>query len=77
MKPKLTSIALVVGLSAALGPWIFLEIPSKHWYWFSLCGLGIAAVAGYDSQARMLGLGDPGENLLEVAFRWARKFFRK
>ena len=77
MKVKLTAIALTVGLSLALGPWIFIDHPSRIWLWISISGLLLASVAGYDAQAGMIGLGEPGEDLLQSWWRVVKKWLSK
>jgi hypothetical protein len=73
---KLTSIALSLGLSMALGPWIFIENPSKFWLWISIAGLVLASISGYNAQAGMIGLGEPGEDLLKSWWRSVKKWLR-
>lgn len=73
MRPKLTTLALLLGLFLGLGPWLLIENPSKHWYWCSLLGVVLVAIDGYNSQAKMLGLGEPGEDLLKMWLRWLRE----
>jgi hypothetical protein len=73
---KLTSIVLSLGLSMALGPWIFIENPPKFWLWISITGLVLASVSGYNAQARMIGLGEPGEDLLQSWWRSIKKWLR-
>jgi hypothetical protein len=73
---KLTSIVLSLGLSMALGPWIFIENPPKFWLWISITGLVFASVSGYNAQARMIGLGEPGEDLLQSWWRSIKKWLR-
>lgn len=68
--PKLVTIVFVIGLAFAMGPWIFLENPSRYWYVATILGLGAASIAGYNAQARMIGLGEPGEELLQKGWRW-------
>ena len=77
MKVKLTAIALTVGLSLALGPWIFIDHPSRLWLWISMAGLVLASISGYDAQAGTLGLGEPGEELLQAWWRTAKKWVSK
>ena len=77
MKVKLTAIALTVGLSLALGPWIFIDHPSRIWLWTSISGLLLASIAGYDAQAGVIGLGEPGEDLLQSWWRVVKKWLSK
>jgi hypothetical protein len=72
MKVKLVDFALVVGLVAGLGPWILLEDPQAWWLVFSLIGGLLCSIAGYNAQARAVGLGEPGEELLQKAWHWFR-----
>jgi hypothetical protein len=77
MRVKFTAIALVVGLSMTFGPWIFFENPSKNWFWISVCGVVLASIAGYNSQAGMIGLGEPGEELLQSWWKAIKKWISK
>ncbi len=70
MKPKLTTLALFLGIFFCLGPWLLIDNPSKNWYWLSVIGGLLTTIAGYNSQARMLGLGEPGEELLKTWLSW-------
>lgn len=62
---RLTTIALIFGLVAGLFPWFFVDDPSWFWYFVSLGGGILVAIAGFDSQARLLGMGEPGESILQ------------
>ena len=77
MTIKLTSIALVVGLSLGLGPWIFIEKPESYWIWISMFGAVLVSIAGYNAQAGMIGLGEPGEELLQSCWAWVKKWLKK
>lgn len=77
MKFKLSTVALTIGLSMALGPWIFIDAPSKNWFWVSVAGVLLASIAGYNAQAGMIGLGEPGEDLLQSWWRAVKKWFSK
>jgi len=77
MKIKLTTIALTLGLSLALGPWVLIENPSRFWFWISIAGLVLASISGYNAQAGMIGLGEPGEDLMQSWWRAVKKWFRK
>lgn len=72
MRVKLVDIALVAGLVSGLGPWVFLEKPGSVWLIVSVGGGLCCAIAGYNAQARATGLGEPGEELLQQAWRWFR-----
>lgn len=77
MKIKFTNLALTVGISLALGPWIFIESPSRYWVWISIAGLVLASIAGYNAQAGMIGLGEPGEDLLRSWWIAVKKWLIK
>lgn len=77
MKIKLTTLARVVGIAMCLGPWLFLEEPGKYWYWTSLLGAVLASIAGYNSQAKMMGMGEPGEELLRSWLNRIKKLIRR
>lgn len=72
MKVKLVDIALVVGLVAGLGPWIFIAEPSSYWLVISIIGGVLCSIAGYNAQAKAVGMGETGEELLQQALRWFR-----
>lgn len=77
MKVKLTTLALIIGLILGLGPWIFIEQPSRFWVWISLVGVVLASIAGYNAQAGMIGLGEPGEDLLQSWWKSIKKWLGK
>jgi hypothetical protein len=72
MKLKLVDLALFVGLVLGLAPWIFLKEPNSYWLIISVTGGLLCAIAGYNAQARGLGQGEPGEELLQKAWHWFR-----
>ena len=72
MKLKLVDMALFVGLVLGLAPWIFLKEPNAYWLIMSVTGGLLCAIAGYNAQARALGQGEPGEELLQKAWHWFR-----
>jgi len=72
MKVKLVDIALVVGLVAGLGPWISIAEPRSYWLVISIIGGVLCSIAGYNAQAKAVGLGEPGEVLLQQALHWFR-----
>ena len=74
---KLTSLALSLGVALALGPWIFIDNPSRLWLCVSIAGLVLASIAGYNAQAGMIGLGEPGEELLQSWLSALKKWLRK
>lgn len=74
MKVRITTLLALLGLILGLGPWLFLDNPSTGWYWVSLVGGLMVAYAGYDAQAKMIGLGEPGELALQKAVRRVRAF---
>lgn len=69
---KLTTIALFVGLVAGLFPWLYIDKPSWGWYVVSLAGGVLVAIAGFDSQAKLLGMKEPGEDLLRSWANWLK-----
>lgn len=77
MRVKYVTVALIVGISMSLGPWILIDKPSKNWFWFSVLGMLLASVAGYNAQAGMIGLGEPGEDLLQSWWKAIKEWFTK
>lgn len=55
--------------------WIDLPWWLSYTSWCS--GLTLMAVCGYDAQARMLGMGNPGEDLLHEVLQWIKGKVRK
>lgn len=80
MKVKLTDLSLVLGLLLVFGPFIF-EIDLSPWLYYCLAVLGVvlASISGYNAQASMTGLGEPGEDLLQSWLarikKWLKKFY--
>jgi len=72
MKVKLVDVALVIGLVTGLGPWILMKDHQSYWLVVSVIGGLLCAVAGYNAQARAVGMGEPGEELLQKAWYWFR-----
>ncbi len=72
MKPRLVDLAIVVGLVLGLAPWIFLHEPNSYWLIVSVIGGLLCSIAGYNAQARAVGMGEPGEELLQKAWHWFR-----
>ena len=70
---KISDIGFLVGASLILGPAIF-EINLNKWiyYLMLLVGAILVSIAGYNAQARALGQGEPGEELLQKAWHWFR-----
>lgn len=70
---KISDIGFLVGVSLILGPAIF-EINLNKWiyYLMLLVGAILVSIAGYNAQARALGQGEPGEELLQKAWLWFR-----
>lgn len=73
---KLTTIALLVGIVTGLFPWLYIDEPSWGWYLVSLAGGVLVAIAGFDSQAKLLGMQEPGEDLLRSWAKWLQKRIR-
>jgi hypothetical protein len=71
LKPKLTTLAFFIGLILCLGPWLFIENPEKYWYWISLLGGVLTTFSGYNSQSKMMDMGEPGEEMLQS---WLKRF---
>lgn len=70
---KRSFIALHVGLVLIFGP-VILEIQINRWiyYLMILVGVVLVSIAGYNAQARAVGMGEPGEELLQKAWHWFR-----
>jgi hypothetical protein len=72
MKLRLTDLALIVGMSLILGPWLLDLHAGWPVYVGYLVGTILLAIAGYDAQAHMLGQGNPGEKLLRTGLDWTK-----
>jgi hypothetical protein len=70
---KRSFIAIHFGLVLIFGP-VVLEIHINRWiyYLMILVGVVLISIAGYNAQARALGQGEPGEELLQKAWHWFR-----
>lgn len=70
---KRNFIALHVGLVLIFGP-VVLDIQINRWiyYLMILVGVVLVSIAGYNAQARAVGMGEPGEELLQKAWHWFR-----
>lgn len=70
---KLTDIALFVGAALILVPPVF-ELSIRGWKYYALVCIGalLCAVSGYNAQAKMMGLGEPGEDLLKEIWLWIK-----
>lgn len=70
---KRSFIAIHIGLVLIFGP-VVLEIHINRWiyYLMILVGVVLVSIAGYNAQARALGQGEPGEDLLQKAWHWFR-----
>ncbi len=70
---KRSFIAIHFGLVLIFGP-VVLEIHINRWiyYLMILVGVVLVSIAGYNAQARALGQGEPGEELLQKAWHWFR-----
>ncbi len=69
---KLTSLALIIGCALLFGPWYFFDQPGLKAIFISIIGFVLIAIVGYNAQAGFVGLGEPGEDLLQQAWRWFR-----
>lgn len=75
---KLTTIVLLIGCSLLFAPWYLLDKPALGSIFISLIGFVLLALVGYNAQASMVGMGEPGEELLQKAWHWFRvKVLRK
>lgn len=78
MKIKATDICFLIAFSLVFGPLIF-DVQMNPWLYYVMCLVGVvlAAIGGYNAQAGMVGLGEPGEDLLQswwkVIKRWLGK----
>ena len=61
-----------MGLCLGLGPWVLLDQPSIWWYPVSLFGALAVSFVGYDAKASMVGMGEPGEELLQAWWEWVK-----
>lgn len=71
-KFKFVDVAFIVGLTLGIGPWLVFDEPSQYWLIASVVGGLLVAIAGYNAQARAVGMGEPGEDLLQQAWHWFR-----
>lgn len=69
---KLTTIVLLIGCSLLFAPWYLLDKPALGSIFISLIGFVLLALVGYNAQASMVGMGEPGEELLQKAWLWFR-----
>lgn len=76
MKTHYADAALIIGLALIFSPWIFGMPIGWIWYCISLVGLVLAGIAGYDAQASMYGLGNPGEEILRKWVNQTKKFWK-
>ena len=72
MRCRLGSLAAVAGPGLALGPWLFISDPSPSWFFVSLVGFVIAAIAGMGAQMEQLGQRNAGEELLKSIWSWVK-----
>jgi len=70
---KLADIALFVGAALILVPPVF-DLPIRGWsyYLFVCVGAVLCAISGYNAQAKMTGLGEPGEDILRRTLLWLK-----
>ena len=72
MKPRLTTISLILGLALGFGPWVLIDSPSHWWYPISVAGGLLAAISGLGAQMKQLGQGDTGDELLRSVWSWVK-----
>ncbi|PZO13556.1 MAG: hypothetical protein DCF26_16730 [Burkholderiales bacterium] len=70
MKIRLVTIAFWIGLFVLIGPWVLLAEPSRYWLITSAVGGVLTSIAGYNAHAKMMGMGEPGEELLHSWWLW-------
>jgi hypothetical protein len=70
---KRSFIALHIGLLLIWGP-VVLGISINRWVYYLMVLVGgvLISIAGYNAQARAVGRGEPGEELLQNAWHWFR-----
>ena len=61
-----------MGCTLLFGPWYLVCEPGIGSIVFSICGFLLIAIVGYNAQASLMGMGEPGEELLQQAWRWFR-----
>ena len=78
MKLKATDLSFLIAFSLVLGPLIF-DLQLRPWLYYLMCLVGVvlAAIGGYNAQAGMLGLGEPGEDLLQSWWKTIKTWFKK
>jgi hypothetical protein len=69
---KLITITLILGCALLFGPWYLFNQPSQGSIFLSILGFVLISIVGYNAQANMTGLGEPGEAMLQKALRWFR-----
>lgn len=69
---KLLTLALVMGCTLLFGPWYLVSEPGIGSIVFSICGFLLIAIVGYSAQASLMGMGEPGEELLQQVWHWFR-----
>ena len=69
---KLLTLALVMGCALLFAPWYLISEPGIGSIALSICGFVLIAIVGYNAQASLMGMGEPGEELLQQAWRWFR-----
>jgi hypothetical protein len=77
LKPKLTTLAFFIGLILCLGPWFLIKNPEKYWYWISLIGGVLTTFSGYNSQSKIMGVGEPGEEILQSWLKILKQAIRR
>jgi hypothetical protein len=69
---KLITITLILGCALLFGPWYLFDQPSQGSIFLSILGFVLISIVGYNAQANMTGLGEPGEDMLQKALRCFR-----
>jgi hypothetical protein len=70
---KLTDVGYLIGLVLILGP-VLLDVSINRWLYYVmiLVGTVLVSIAGYNAQAKAVGMGETGEELLQRAWYWFR-----
>lgn len=70
---KLTDVGYLIGLGLIVGP-VLTDVSINRWLYYVmiLVGAVLVSIAGYNAQAKAVGMGETGEQLLQQAWRWFR-----
>lgn len=70
---KLTDIGYLVGIALIFGP-VVINASLNRWLHIGMILIGaiLISIAGYNAQAKAIGMGETGEALLQSAWRWFR-----